>query len=174
MRSSVASASRPGPDRTPGTQCRCLWAANYRSLTATRVHEAGYASMSRQVKDELDWADFQVRSDVAVRRHQALVNCAFCFCWAAWFAHPASPAAPSPASGAETERGGPRPARLPGPPCWPRAIQGVRAWLSHGSRCGAGGVHGRTCLAPAAARPNDIPRGRPRPAPPHPESTNYR
>src|SRR6266571_2313123 len=30
-----------------------------------------------QVKDELGWADFQVRSDVAIRRHQALVNCAF-------------------------------------------------------------------------------------------------
>ena len=37
----------------------------------------------KQVKDELGWADFQVRSDTAIRRHQALVNCAFCFCWAA-------------------------------------------------------------------------------------------
>src|SRR5487761_920517 len=43
----------------------------------------------KQVKDELGWADFQVRSDTAIRRHQALVNCAFSFCWAAWFAdHP--------------------------------------------------------------------------------------
>ena len=40
----------------------------------------------RQVKDELGWADFQVRSDTAIRRHQALVNCAFCSCWDAWFA----------------------------------------------------------------------------------------
>jgi hypothetical protein len=31
----------------------------------------------KQVKDGLGWADFQVRSDVAIRRHQALVNCAF-------------------------------------------------------------------------------------------------
>jgi hypothetical protein len=38
----------------------------------------------KQVKDELGWADFQVRSDVAIRRHQTLVNCAFSFCWAAW------------------------------------------------------------------------------------------
>src|SRR5437868_6444850 len=44
--------------------------------------EQGY----KQVKDELGWADFQVRSDIAIRRHQALVNCAFSFCWAAWFA----------------------------------------------------------------------------------------
>lgn len=37
----------------------------------------------KQVKDELGWADFQVRSDIAIRRHQALVNCAFTFCWLA-------------------------------------------------------------------------------------------
>ena len=30
----------------------------------------------KQVKDELGWADFQVRSDTAIRRHQALANCA--------------------------------------------------------------------------------------------------
>ncbi|MGW1365400.1 IS701 family transposase, partial [Streptomyces chartreusis] len=34
------------------------------------------------------WADFQVRSDTAIRRHQALVNCAFSFCWNTWFAPP--------------------------------------------------------------------------------------
>src|SRR5215472_17339703 len=42
--------------------------------------EQGY----KQVKDQLGWAGFQVRSDTAIRRHQALVNCAFSFCWAAW------------------------------------------------------------------------------------------
>ena len=40
----------------------------------------------KQVKDELGWADFQVRSDRAIRRHQTLVNCAFSFCWDTWFA----------------------------------------------------------------------------------------
>ena len=28
----------------------------------------------KQVKDQLGWADFQARSDVAIRRHQALVD----------------------------------------------------------------------------------------------------
>nr|WP_250853700.1 hypothetical protein [Streptomyces rhizosphaericus] len=37
----------------------------------------------KQVKDELGWADFQVRTDRAIRRHQTLVNCAFSFCWEA-------------------------------------------------------------------------------------------
>jgi len=39
--------------------------------------EQGY----KQVKQEVGWADFQVRSDRAIRRHWALVCCAFCFCW---------------------------------------------------------------------------------------------
>jgi hypothetical protein len=30
----------------------------------------------KQVKDKLGWADFQVRSDVAILRQQALANCA--------------------------------------------------------------------------------------------------
>src|SRR5713226_8413237 len=60
----------------------------------------------KQVKDELGWADFQVRSDTAIRRHQALVNCAFCFCWDAWFGHPAPPAvAPSASEPGGGERG---------------------------------------------------------------------
>src|SRR5215216_6135464 len=43
----------------------------------------------KQVKHELGWADFQVRSDRAIRRHWQLVCCAFSFCWRAWFAeHP--------------------------------------------------------------------------------------
>ncbi len=43
--------------------------------------EQGY----KQVKHELGWADFMVRTDLAIRRHWALVQCAFSFCWATWF-----------------------------------------------------------------------------------------
>jgi len=35
----------------------------------------------KQMKDELGWADFMVRSDRAIRRHWTLVCCAFAFCW---------------------------------------------------------------------------------------------
>jgi hypothetical protein len=42
----------------------------------------------KQVKDELGWADFQVRSTTAIRRHQTLVHCAFSFCWNTWFDPP--------------------------------------------------------------------------------------
>jgi hypothetical protein len=59
--------------------------------------EQGYT----QVKGELGWADFQVRSDRAIRRHWQLVCCAFSFCWRAWFAeHPAQPAPAEPQAAA--------------------------------------------------------------------------
>jgi SRSO17 transposase len=35
----------------------------------------------KQVKHALGWAAYQVRSDLAMRRHWALVWCAFSFCW---------------------------------------------------------------------------------------------
>jgi hypothetical protein len=64
--------------------------------------EQGY----KQVKGELGWADFQVRSDRAIRRHWALVACAFSFCWQAWFAdHPAQPAASDPPAVPTAARG---------------------------------------------------------------------
>ena len=46
----------------------------------------------KHAKHELGWADFQVRSDSAIRRHWALVCCAFSFCWRHAFREPtASP-----------------------------------------------------------------------------------
>lgn len=35
----------------------------------------------KQVKHVLGWAEYQVRSDLAIRRHWMLVWCAFSFCW---------------------------------------------------------------------------------------------
>jgi hypothetical protein len=69
--------------------------------------EQGY----KQVKHELGWADFQVRSDRAIRRHWQLVCCAFCFCWRAWFAEravaasqPDAQPAPAGARGEQARR----------------------------------------------------------------------
>jgi hypothetical protein len=61
----------------------------------------------KQIKDELGWADFQVRSDRAIRRHQTLVNCAFSFCWDQWFTPPGplDDTAPDPCPDEGPERG---------------------------------------------------------------------
>jgi hypothetical protein len=88
----------------------------------------------KQVKDELGWADFQVRSDIAIRRHQALINCAFCFCWDTWLT---SPPPPGPAADGRLERGHRQPApaararqATPPEPSWPHALRAVRSWLT--------------------------------------------
>jgi hypothetical protein len=64
--------------------------------------EQGY----KQVKGELGWADFQVRTDRAIRRHWTLVCCAFSFCWQAWFAeHPTGSAPPERQAAPTAARG---------------------------------------------------------------------
>jgi DDE superfamily endonuclease len=74
--------------------------------------EQGY----KQVKQELGWADFMVRSDRAIRRHWQLVCCAFSFCWRAWFAEGAA-TAPRPAPAARAEASAPVSSIVPaGPP----------------------------------------------------------
>jgi SRSO17 transposase len=64
--------------------------------------EQGY----KQVKGELGWADFQVRSDRAIRRHWTLVCCAFSFCWQAFLAEQ-PPAPESQVAAAAAARGAP-------------------------------------------------------------------
>jgi hypothetical protein len=68
--------------------------------------EQGY----KQVKGELGWADFQVRSDRAIRRHWTLVCCAFSFCWQSFLAdHPTQPEPSSNAQAASTAARGAQP-----------------------------------------------------------------
>jgi hypothetical protein len=134
--------------------------------------EQGY----KQVKDELGWADFQVRSDIAIRRHQTLVNCAFSFCWAAWFGdHPpprqTAPPQPEPGRG---ERGLPHRRPAPSAVLAAGAARGPR--LAFPMDRAAALVDRMVQGAPAAAAPipDQLGRGRLRPAPLHPELTGYR
>jgi hypothetical protein len=133
--------------------------------------EQGY----KQVKDELGWADFQVRSDIAIRRHQVLVNCAFSFCWDTWSARPGPPAAAPPAPqpgggerGSRTRRAAPAAVLAPGTARRARLARPVDRAAALVDRMVEGAA------APAAASPDDIPPGRPRPAPLYPELTDYR
>jgi len=67
----------------------------------------------RQIKGELGFADFQVRSDQAIRRHWELVFCAFSFCWWAYnhkqeaaFTDPPPEVQPVAEEAGEKRRGG--------------------------------------------------------------------
>jgi hypothetical protein len=90
---------------------------------------------SKQVKPSLGWSQYQVRADRAMRRHWALVQCAFAFCWWVETREPASPleAISHRADGSSGARGGKAAVRDPAWPrpwrCWPRALRRVRAWL---------------------------------------------
>ena len=108
----------------------------------------------KQVKDELGWADFQVRSDAAIRRHQALVNCAFSFCWAAWFAdHPPQHDAAPPPGARRRREGGPSPPdrrrRRPGRGRCAQCAPG----FPPGPCCSAGGPHGPRRPRPRSCKP---------------------
>ena len=89
--------------------------------------EQGY----KQVKGELGWADFQVRSDRAIRRHWALVCCAFSFCWQTFLA--ADPAQPAPS---ELQAAAPSAARGVQPTGHPRRTS--QKLLAGGATSGAG------------------------------------
>ncbi len=108
----------------------------------------------KQVKDELGWADFQVRSDVAIRRHQ--VQSTAC-----------SASAGTPGSittrhrtslrhrgqDPAAERGGP-PAAVPRQRCRGRGRCAQYApGFPPGSRCNAGGRHGPQCPRHRSCRP---------------------
>jgi len=124
----------------------------------------------KQVKDELGRADFQVRSDVAIRRHQVLVNCAFSFCWAAWFAdHPPQHGDTAPQPGPGTgERGAARRHPAAGAVLAAGAARG--AHLAFPVDRAAALVDRMVQGAPAAAAagPDGIPASRPRPVPLYP------
>jgi hypothetical protein len=161
----AANLPRPGGPREAGSPHPAASLAEVVRIYGIRH----WAEQSyKQVKDQLGWADFQVRSDIAIRRHQALVNCAFCFCWDAWFAdHPPQQddAAPQPGPGGG-ERGAAR--RPAGAVLAAGAARGacLAFPLDRAAALVAGLVQGAP--AAAAARPDQLGRGRPRPAPLHP------
>ena len=162
----VTSLPRPGGPargRQPPPGCRGL-AEIVRIYAIRNWIEQSY----KQVKDELGWADFQVRSDAAIRRHQVLVCCAFSFCWAAWFAdHPPQDAAPQPGPG-RGERGATPRRTAAGTVLAAGAARGAGLAfpLDRAAALVAGLVQGAP--AAAAAGPDQLGRGRLRPAPLHP------
>jgi len=98
--------------------------------------EQGY----KQVKGELGWADFQVRSDRAIRRHWALVCCAFSFCWQSFLAEDRTQ--PEPSSNTQAVA----PAARGAQPTGHRGGTGRRPVMAAGTASGAGLADPRTVL----------------------------
>jgi SRSO17 transposase len=67
----------------------------------------------KQVKTSLGWSQYQVRADRAMRRHWALVQCAFAFCW--WAETHAPTALPLPLAGRAADTPGERGEKGGGP-----------------------------------------------------------
>jgi SRSO17 transposase len=81
----------------------------------------------KQIKHELGWADFQVRSGHAICRHWTLVNLAFTFCWL----QPEDP--DSTAAASPFREKGSLPSPSGDPPLrgtWPERLRRVRAYLT--------------------------------------------
>jgi len=135
--------------------------------------EQGY----KQVKDELGWADFQVRSDTAIRRHQTLVNCAFSFCWDAYAQAPPQDTdqIDAPTTADRPGREGDRQSRTGAHRLLaPSTAAGTRLAqpLDHVAPLVASLVERAT--TPATPSPDERGHRRPRPTPLPPELTNYR
>lgn len=88
----------------------------------------------KQVKHSLGWSQYQVRSDRAIRRHWALVQAAFAFCW--WAERPAPPTSEPPPAGNRAARSpgarGGKGAALQSPGTPPLALLAGRAATSAG------------------------------------------
>jgi hypothetical protein len=85
----------------------------------------------KQVKHVLGWSDYQVRSDIAIRRHWELVCCAFSFCWWAYGRLPTEELAEThndPTSAESAGRGG-------------KEAQGILAGDLEGGKGVVGAVH---------------------------------
>jgi hypothetical protein len=134
----------PNPDPLPGMSSWYLL-TNLPRPSSRRAQQADLAEVVRlyglrnwveqgykQVKGELGWADFQVRSDRAIRRHWALVCCAFSFCWQSFLAE--DPTQPEPSSNAQAASTAARGAQ----PTGHRGGTGRRSVVAAGTASGAG------------------------------------
>jgi hypothetical protein len=80
----------------------------------------------KQVKHVLDWSSYQIRSDVAIRRHWQLVCCAFSFCWWAYDRLPTDePTESGNDPSADSAGRGKKRVSV----SWPESLKAVRAWL---------------------------------------------
>jgi SRSO17 transposase len=103
----VTNLPAPGSERGP--EPGALSAADLAEVVRLDGLRMWVEHSYKQTKHTLGWSQYQVRADIAIRRHWQLVCCAFSFCWYHQGqlpdAQPAMPDAPASTSAAEAGRG---------------------------------------------------------------------
>jgi hypothetical protein len=74
----------PHPGSKGATESKLEGAADLSEIVRLYGLRMWVEQSYKQVKHVLGWSDYQVRSDIAIRRHWELVCCAFSFCWWAY------------------------------------------------------------------------------------------
>jgi hypothetical protein len=74
----------PHPDSEPTKESGLLASADLAEIVRLYELRMWVEQSYKQVKHVLGWSDYQVRSDLAIRRHWELVCLAFSFCWWAY------------------------------------------------------------------------------------------
>jgi SRSO17 transposase len=110
----------------PRTRTTHLPAARLSEIVALYGLRGWIEQDYKQVKHELGWADFQVRSGRAIQRHWSLVNLAFSFCWQQPEDDPDQRQTPTP----DTSPPDDPPAVPPHPGTWPERLRRIRAYLT--------------------------------------------
>ncbi|HEX5699500.1 MAG TPA: IS701 family transposase [Rubrobacter sp.] len=93
------ASNLPHPDSERATESE-LEAADLAEIVRLYGLRMWVEQSYKQVKHVLGWSQYQVRSDLAIRRHWQLVCVAFSFCWWAYGHLPASPEEPTEAEDA--------------------------------------------------------------------------
>jgi hypothetical protein len=78
------TSNLPHPGSKRATESEPLAPANLAEIARLYGLRMWVEQSYKQVKHVLGWSDYQVRSDIAVRRHWQLVCCAFSLCWWAY------------------------------------------------------------------------------------------
>jgi DDE superfamily endonuclease len=80
----TTTSSSSSSERTHEEESKKLEAADLSEIVRLYGLRMWVEQSYKQVKHVLGWSDYQVRSDLAIRRHWQLVCCAFTFCWWAY------------------------------------------------------------------------------------------
>jgi hypothetical protein len=129
----VTNLPHPGSERAHEESELLLEATNLTQIVRLYGLRMWVEQSYKRVKHSLGWSDYQVGSDLAIRRHWQLVCLAFTFCWWAHGRLPTKEPAQKTENDPPADSGG-RGKKAEAPASswqltWPEALRAVRGWL---------------------------------------------